>query len=182
MSNQSRLRLVVAGAAATIGAVSYVFSPLSIQKSRHVVDDILISTSLSAQEVFKYLRDPINWLDLTPDSMYTVLDMHPFSNGVEYAIHHQISKYEATVTKYKRYWDDSDLVFHDEFLIMDAPFKVRLRVTQDGVKLVKVQVEIELEASMGLRAFFGFVSPDQVETRLQTLKVRLETEEDGSTD
>jgi hypothetical protein len=180
MSSRSTLPLAIAAVTATAGLIAYAVSPLSRDKSRYTIPPITIATDSSADDVYLYLRDPATYLDLTPESQYTVVASEASSSGVNYTLHHQVTGARSVVTKCRRDWVDSERMFWDTFPMLGAPFKVLMRVVQQQESVVRVEAEVEIEASAALRAFFGIVSPRQVKTRLERLKATFESQ-DGLT-
>ena len=174
MSNRSIIPLAVTSAVATAGVVYYAFSPYSKSNSQCKVQPVTIKTKSSAKEIYLYLRDPATYLDLTPESQYTVVSSKASSTGVDYTLHHQVSGSRSVVTKCRRDWVDDEMVFWDTFPVLSTSFKVLMKVVQESEEVVKVEAELEIEGSAGLRAFFGWVSPRQVGTRLQRLKAKFE--------
>jgi hypothetical protein len=176
MTDRSIYPYAIAGCFATVSALYYIFSPLSLRKSHYTVSPVTIRTSASAQEIYLFLRDPTNYLDLTPESQYTVITSEQTHTGIDYTLHHQITSNRVAVTKCRRDWDDAKRQFWDSFPLLGAPFRVGMNVVEDDKGKVTVGAEMEIEATAGLRAFFGIVSPRQVRTRLQRLKQKFESE------
>jgi hypothetical protein len=176
MTSRSTLPIAIAAVTATAGIIAYAVSPLSRSKSRHTLAPITITTSSAADDVYLFLRDPSTYLDLTPESLYTVVASEASASGVNYTLHHQVTSGRSVVTKCRRDWVDADRTFCDSFPVMGAPFKVRMRVLQQEEGLVRVEADMEIDASAAMRVFFGIVSPKQVKIRLQRLKAHFEAE------
>jgi hypothetical protein len=170
-------RAVIPLAAATTAAiVCYAFSPYSKSKSLYKVPPVTIQTNSSAQEIYVYFRDPAAYLNLTPESQYTVVSSNESPYGVDYTLHHQVSDSRSVVTECRRDWNDEKMVFWDTFPVLSTAFTVKIKVIQEGEGAVKVEAEMEIDGSAGLRAFFGWVSPRQVRTRLERLQAKFEGE------
>jgi hypothetical protein len=174
----SIIPFAIAASAATATLLFYTFSNYSISKSSKKIPPVHIRTSIPAKEVYARFRDPSFYLSLTPESGYTVQHSSPTDNGVTYTLHHQISSTREQVTECKREWngEGEDLVFWDLFPVLGAGFRVCCFVAQEMEGVVSVSAELEIEGSLGLRGFFGFVSARQIGTRLERLKQVIEKE------